>query len=454
MEEKGTKYTKKLFKNYLQRCKTVIKCNYFSKVYETLARLMCFLDLAMERLRKCIHKKEEKIMKKKLALLLTALLVFTTTACGADNSSEPAAPADNAETESAAAPETSGGGETETETDEAVDASQAAASDKSGGWTIGIANREITNDYNRLIAYGAQDILEAAGCEVIMTDAETDFQKHNENIETLLNSGIDALIIQLGDNEQLAPLCAKAKEKGIPVVTAGIGSHIDNTICDTNADDGLAAVLLADAIFSGIDYTGDVYIFYVPGAPLLENRLAVIQGVAAAYPNINLVPVATEHNVSKVQTQMEELLTANPEKGSIAAVIGTYDSLITGAVESVRQADRSEIVMGGIDGDEVSFQMLFTEGSPFQVSVVLDASSIGATAANTVLGVLDGSVDPSTVAAKIPTACYCATRRNGVEAAEMKWGAEIWEKINMSREDVEAAYPQNDNLLVCYPTVP
>lgn len=393
-------------------------------------------------------------MKRKLALLLTALLVFTTAACSADNSSGQPATSDNAGTESTDETETAGG-EKETEKNDGEDAAEAAAaSNKSGGWTIGIANREITNDYNRLIAYGAQDILEAAGCEVIMTDAETDFQKHNENIETLLNSGIDALIIQLGDNEQLAPLCEKAKEKGIPVVTAGIGSHIDNTICDTNADDGLAAVLLADAIFSGIDYAGDVYIFYVPGAPLLENRLAVIQGVAAAYPNINLVPVATEHNVSKVQTQMEELLTANPEKGSIAAVIGTYDSLITGAVESVRQADRSEIVMGGIDGDEVSFQMLFTEGSPFQVSVVIDASSIGATAANTVLGVLDGSIDPATVAAKIPTACYCATRRNGAEAAEMKWGTEIWEKINMSREEVEVAYPQNDNLLVCYPTVP
>ncbi len=340
-------------------------------------------------------------MKRKLALLLTALLVFTTAACSADNSSGQPATSDNAGTESTDETETAGG-EKETEKNDGEDAAEAAAaSNKSGGWTIGIANREITNDYNRLIAYGAQDILEAAGCEVIMTDAETDFQKHNENIETLLNSGIDALIIQLGDNEQLAPLCEKAKEKGIPVVTAGIGSHIDNTICDTNADDGLAAVLLADAIFSGIDYAGDVYIFYVPGAPLLENRLAVIQGVAAAYPNINLVPVATEHNVSKVQTQMEELLTANPEKGSIAAVIGTYDSLITGAVESVRQADRSEIVMGGIDGDEVSFQMLFTEGSPFQVSVVIDASSIGATAANTVLGVLDGSIDPATVAAKI-----------------------------------------------------
>lgn len=82
------------------------------------------------------------------------------------------------------------------------------------GYKVGIANREITNDYNRLIAYGAQDILEEAGCEVTMTDAEADFQKHNENIETLLNSGIDALIIQLGDNDQLAPLCEKATDMG------------------------------------------------------------------------------------------------------------------------------------------------------------------------------------------------------------------------------------------------
>lgn len=325
---------------------------------------------------------------------------------------------------------------------------------KDGGWTVGIANREITNDYNRLIAYGARDILEKAGCEVIMTDAEADYQKHNENIETLLNSGIDALIIQLGDNDQLAPLCEKAKSMGIPVVTAGVGSHIDNTICDTNADDALAAVLLADAVFSAIDYAGDVYIFYVPGAPLLENRLAVIQGVAAAYSNINIIPVATEHNVSKVQTQMEDLMVANPEKGKIAAVIGTYDALITGAVESVRQAGRSEIVMGGIDGDKVSFQMLFEEGSPFQVSVVLDCSAIGATAANTLLGVLDGSIDPATVASKVATACYCATRRNGVEAAEMKWGAEIWEDVGKTKDEVSAMYPQNDKLLICYPTAP
>ena len=187
---------------------------------------------------------------------------------------------------------------------------------------------------------------------------------------------------------------------------------------------------------------------------MLENRLAVFESVASMYPDINVVPMSTEHNVSRVQSQTEELLTANPEEGSIAAIVGTYDSLISGAVESVRQAGRTEIVMGGIDGDQVSFQMLFQENTPFKVSVVMDANSIGETAANTLLGVLNGETDPETVPAKIATECYTATQSNGVEAAEKKWGETVWENIGFAKEDVEATYPQDDELVVCYPTLP
>lgn len=380
-------------------------------------------------------------MKKKvLSVLLTAMMLFTMAGCSVSSDSGEAAK----DPEIAAADENGG----------KKDSGSGTPSSKDGGWKVGIANREITNDYNRLIAYGAQDVLEGAGCEVVMTDAEADVQKHNENIESLLNSDIDALMIQLGDNDQLSPLCAEAAKKGIPVVTAGISSHIDNTICDVNGDDALMATLLADAVFASIDYSGDVYVFYVPGAPLLENRLAVFEAVAGMYSDINVVPMSTEHNVSKVQTQTEELLTANAEKGSIAAIVGTYDSLISGAVESVRQAGRTEIVMGGIDGDQVSFQMLFGEDSPFKVSVVMDANSIGETAANTILGVLKGEMDPETIPAKIATACYTATQRNGIEAAEKKWTESVWEDIGVKKEDVETMYPQDDDLVVCYPTTP
>ena len=380
-------------------------------------------------------------MKKRVfAVLLTAMMIFTMAGCSVSSDSG----------ETTADPGTTSA----EESGESSDGGSTTEGSGDGTWKIGIANREITNDYNRLIAYGAQGVFEEAGCEVVMTDAEADVQKHNENIESLLNSDIDALLIQLGDNDQLAPLCAEAAEKGIPVITAGISSHIDNTITDVNGDDALMATLLADAVFASIDYSGDVYVFYVPGAPLLENRLAVFEAVASMYPDINVVPMSTEHNVSRVQSQTEELLTANPEEGSIAAIVGTYDSLISGAVESVRQAGRTEIVMGGIDGDQVSFQMLFQENTPFKVSVVMDANSIGETAANTLLGVLNGETDPETVPAKIATECYTATQSNGVEAAEKKWGETVWENIGFAKEDVEATYPQDDELVVCYPTLP
>ena len=157
-------------------------------------------------------------MKKRVfAVLLTAMMVFTMAGCSVSSDSGDTA-ADPGSTKT----EESGGGS---------DGGSTTKSSKDGAWKIGIANREITNDYNRLIAYGAQDVFEEAGCEVVMTDAEADVQKHNENIESLLNSDIDALLIQLGDNDQLAPLCAEASEKGIPVVTAGISSQIGRASC-------------------------------------------------------------------------------------------------------------------------------------------------------------------------------------------------------------------------------
>ncbi|MFR9063018.1 MAG: substrate-binding domain-containing protein [[Clostridium] scindens] len=115
-------------------------------------------------------------------------------------------------------------------------------SEKEGSFKVGIAAREITNDYNRNIVSASQKMIEDAGGSVVIADAQADVQKHNENIENLINSGIDGLIVHLGDPEQMAPLMEEAEKKGIPVITNGValGSH---TIGDVNGDDPLMATL-------------------------------------------------------------------------------------------------------------------------------------------------------------------------------------------------------------------
>ncbi|MBS9722063.1 substrate-binding domain-containing protein [Tianweitania sp. BSSL-BM11] len=326
-----------------------------------------------------------------------------------------------------------------------------AHAQEAAGKKIGIAAREITNDYNRDIIAGAEKALKAAGAEVVVTDGGADPRKHNENIESLINSGVSGIVVQLGDAQQLAPVVAKANAAGIPVVTTSIGSKTEGVLADVGGDDALMSAIVSRALLSSIDYKGDVYVFWVPGAPILETRKRILQAMVADYPQVKLHEVPTEHSAARVQAQMEDILTANPEPGSVAAVWGAYDLLVSGAVEAVRRNDRNEIKIASIDGDRVGFQMLLDEESPFVATVVQDVPRIGSLAAEILLKGMAGETDfPSTLF----TDAWLATHANGVASAEKRWGAGIWDEMSIPREDVEERWEQNGELIVVHPILP
>jgi ribose transport system substrate-binding protein len=316
---------------------------------------------------------------------------------------------------------------------------------------IGMAAREITNDYNRDIIAGATRVIEAAGGTLVIADGQTDPRKHNENIENLINSGVNGLIIQLGNAQQLAPVVATANKAGIPVVTTSVGATTPGALAEVGGDESLMAVLMNRALLSSINYQGDVYVVWVPGAPLLETRKRVLEAMVKDFPRVRLHEVPTEHSPAKVQAQMEDILTANATPGSIAAVWGAYDLLVSGAVEAIRRAGRKEIKVASIDGDRIGFQMLLEEDSPFVATVVQDVPHIGELAAQTVLAALKGEKNfPSTIF----TDAWVTTHANVVASAEKRWGPKIWEELQMPRADVEKRFPQNEPVLIMRPTLP
>nr|WP_284290538.1 hypothetical protein [Angustibacter aerolatus] len=71
-----------------------------------------------------------------------------------------------------------------------------------GPLKVGIASREIVNDYNRDIIAGAEQTFRAEGATVTVTNAGGDATKHLNNIQTLLNAGTNVLVIELGDPAQ------------------------------------------------------------------------------------------------------------------------------------------------------------------------------------------------------------------------------------------------------------
>ena len=326
-----------------------------------------------------------------------------------------------------------------------------ASAQELSGKTIGIASREITNDYNRDIIAGAKKVLEGAGAKVTVTDGGADPRKHNENIESLINSKVAGIIISLGDAQQLAPIVKKATDAGIPVVTTSIGAKTEGAVADVGGDDALMSSIMSRALLSSINYKGDVYVFSVPGAPILETRKRILQAMAVDYPQVKLHDVPTEHSAAKVQAQMEDLLVANPEPGSIAAVWGAYDLLVSGAVESIRRNNRSEIKVASIDGDRVGFQMLLDEGSPFIATVVQDVPRIGSLAAETLIAKMGGK---SEFASTLFTDAWLATHANGVASAEKRWGTDVWTQLSIPKADVEGRWKQDGEIQVVHPILP
>jgi ribose transport system substrate-binding protein len=375
--------------------------------------------------------------RRRSALLGTAsLLALALTACS------------SGATEATSQSSTAGGTTAETSAGAADGTCKLPANFK-----VGIASREILGDVNRDIISGASDTFKAAGATKInVTDAGGDPRKQNDNVESLINSGVNGLFVILGDAQQVSPLTKRASDQGIKVSTGLFGATPDGSLTDVGYDDPLASALMTRALFSSMHYKGDVYAFWVPGAPILESRKRVMEAIAKDYPGITVHEVPTEHGAAKSLSQMTDLLTANPKKGSISGVWGAYDLLVSGANEAIRRAGRDEIKVASIDGDKVAFQMLYGAKSPYVATVVGDVKGIGRLAAEAIIKASCGkgqSIPPSTY-----TPMWLATRNNGIAAGEKRWGAGLWKASGLNKAQIVKQYPQDQDVTVIVPTLP
>ena len=320
---------------------------------------------------------------------------------------------------------------------------------QTGKLKVGIASREITNDYNRDVIAGASALFKAQGGTVTVTNGGGDATKQINDIDTLINSGINVLFIGLGAPAQLAPEVAKAKARGIVVVTAGVGSTVAGTVGDYGGDENLMGEMMSRALLESMGYKGNLYAFWVPGAPLLETRLRILKSMLVDYPDVTLHLVPTDFSPATTQSKMQAVLTANPNKGSIAGVWGSYDQMISGAVQAISQAGRSEIKVAAIDGDRATFQMLYAKGSPFVATVVQNAQQIGQ---------LAGQAAIDTRANKkvnhVFTTAWVATRNNGIAAAEERYGKSIWAELKLDPKVIAKQWPQTQKVSVLQPVSP
>ena len=158
-------------------------------------------------------------MKKKIlgALLSVAMVATMLVGCGTNQSS---APADNAPAAEDTAKEDAA---------PADDAAEEAPAAEANGKKVGVAMP--TQSSERWINDGAnmKDQLEKLGYEVDLQYAEDDVQMQVSQIENMIASGVNCLVIASIDSSALVNVEAQAKDAGIPIIA------YDRLLMDTDA---------------------------------------------------------------------------------------------------------------------------------------------------------------------------------------------------------------------------
>ncbi len=218
-------------------------------------------------------------MKKKVLSALLSVAMVATLLVGCGGSDSAATSADTATEEAAPAAE-----EEAAPADDAADAAtEEAAAATGGGGKVGVAMP--TQSSERWINDGAnmKAQLEALGYEVDLQYAEDDVQMQVSQIENMIASGVDCLVIASIDSSALVNVEAQAKEAGIPIIA------YDRLLMDTDAvsyyatfDNKGVGTAIAKYVEEKLDLanTSETYtIEFFMGSPDDNNAVFLYNGV-------------------------------------------------------------------------------------------------------------------------------------------------------------------------------
>ncbi len=288
-------------------------------------------------------------MKKKiLAVIMAAAMVFGVTACG--GGSQTAGSAD--------------GGET--------------------AGTIGLAVSTQNNPFFVTLVEGAQAAADAAGVELVVTDAGDDAAKQTNDVDDLISKKVSVLIVNPVDSDAIAPAIEDAIAAGIKVIAVDRAVNGVDIDCQIASDNVAGAEMATEYLKSLVgDGAKVAELQGTTGASATIDRGEGFHKVADA--SLEVVASQTA-NFARADglTVMENILQSN---GDITGVFAHNDEMALGAIEAI-EAVSKDIKVVGFDATDDAVAAV-NEGR-MAATVAQQPDKMGATAVETALKLMNG----------------------------------------------------------------
>jgi ribose transport system substrate-binding protein len=266
-------------------------------------------------------------------------------------------------------------------------------------YTIGISNPFISSEYrtqmiDELIETNKEYMELGLTEELVIESFDTDVAGQIEQIESLMNQGVDALLVNPGDAVALNQILEEAVAAGILVIS--IDQEIEaEGVVNVGHDQYEWASISAEWFAEKLQEGDVVLIEGFIGHPANNLRMQAVHDAFEAYPGINVL--ASESGFwdeATGQQVMSDFLAAYPNLDGY----WTQDGMAIGALEAVIAANPDPFPLG-VGEARVKFLKLWKEmldlNPDFETIAVANAPGVNSTALRIAVELLEGKeLDP------------------------------------------------------------
>ncbi|MDP4549338.1 ribose ABC transporter substrate-binding protein RbsB [Alkalihalobacillus macyae] len=256
---------------------------------------------------------------------------------------------------------------------------------------IGLSVSTLNNPFFVSMKDGVEAEAKANGMDVVVVDAQNDAAKQINDVEDLIQQGVDVLLINPTDSAAISTAVQSANSLGIPVVTLDRSAEkgeVATLVSSDNEKGGeMAAKYLVDQLGEGAKIAE---LEGVPGASATRERGKGFHNIADAKLDVVAKQTANFDRTEGLNT-MENLLQGNPD---IEAVFAHNDEMALGAIQAIQSSGKDVLVVG-FDGNEDAINSI--NDGKLSATVAQQPEEIGALAVNAGVDVLKGKEVEETI---------------------------------------------------------
>lgn len=260
---------------------------------------------------------------------------------------------------------------------------------------IGYAINNLNDTFQTYILESAQEAAKENGFKVRVENAKEDLISQQDQVNTLIQNGVKALIVVPVDTSAMEPITKAAQNANIPLVYvnrnpyAGKEDTMPENVYYVGSEEITAGIMQMEFIGEKLDGEGKIAVLMgiLGNEGAMKRTAGVEQVMKEKYPNMEILNKETaEWQRDKALTIAENWISTYGD--DLKAIVANNDEMALGAVQAAKKSKRNDLIVTGVDAIPDALDAV--EKEELSATVFQDGVGQGEGAVSIIKTVLDG----------------------------------------------------------------